>query len=272
MASQITGVSIVCSTVCSGADRSNKTSKLHVTGLCAGNSPVTSEFPAQRTSNTENVYTWWRHHADQHYWFFTDDILSALMCVCGKYFRGKWPDYWYYFPVMVLFSRHGGITVCVWLRVECEEIYFRIIRTPVRCTSFLIHKTQKKQNKNWICIHDDVIKWKHFPRYWPFVWGIHRSAVDSLQKGQWRETLMFSLICAWTNGWVNNRDAGELRRHSAHYDVIVMGSLQTMTLPINPDRQWKRGSMRRGSTTTQHWSAVATPVDTIHRSVYITVT
>ena len=33
---------------------------------------------------------------------------------------------------------------------------------------------------------------------------------------------MFSLICGWTNGWVNNRDAGDLRRHWAHYDVIVM--------------------------------------------------
>ena len=43
--------------------RSKKTSKLHVTGLCDGNSPVTREFPAQRASNTENVSIWWRHHA-----------------------------------------------------------------------------------------------------------------------------------------------------------------------------------------------------------------
>ena len=42
--------------------RSKKTSKLRVTGLCAGNSPVTGEFPAQRTSNAENVSIWWRHH------------------------------------------------------------------------------------------------------------------------------------------------------------------------------------------------------------------
>ena len=33
---------------------------------------------------------------------------------------------------------------------------------------------------------DDVIKWKHFPRYWPFVWEIHRPLVNSLHKGQWR--------------------------------------------------------------------------------------
>ena len=42
--------------------RSKKTSKLHVTGLCVGNSPVTDEFPAQRASNAENVSIWWRHH------------------------------------------------------------------------------------------------------------------------------------------------------------------------------------------------------------------
>ena len=75
--------------------------------------------------------------------------------------------------------------------------------------------------KFW-CLHDDVIKWKHFPRYWPFVRGIHRSPVNSPHKGQWRGALMFSLICVWINGWVNNREAGDLRRYCAHYDVIVM--------------------------------------------------
>ena len=42
--------------------RSKKTSKLRVTGLCAGNSPVTDEFPSQTASNAENVSIWWRHH------------------------------------------------------------------------------------------------------------------------------------------------------------------------------------------------------------------
>ena len=70
--------------------------------------------------------------------------------------------------------------------------------------------------------HDDVIKWKHFPRYWPFVRGIHRSPVNSLQKGQWRRAFMFSLIWTWGNLWVNNSEAGDLRRYRTHYDVIVM--------------------------------------------------
>ena len=76
---------------------------------------------------------------------------------------------------------------------------------------------------SWIRSHEDVIKWKHFPRNWPFVRGIHRSSpVNSPHKGQWRGALMFSLICVWINDRVNNRKAGDLRRHRAHYDVIVM--------------------------------------------------
>ena len=70
--------------------------------------------------------------------------------------------------------------------------------------------------------HDDVIKWKHFSRYWPFVWEIHWSPVNSPHKGEWRGALMFSFICARMNGWVNNHEAGDLRRHRAHYDITVM--------------------------------------------------
>ena len=59
--------------------------------------------------------------------------------------------------------------------------------------------------------HDDAMKWKHFPRYWPFC----------VQRPVTR-MLMFSLICAWIKAWVKNREAGNLRHHRAHYDVIVM--------------------------------------------------
>ena len=70
--------------------------------------------------------------------------------------------------------------------------------------------------------------WRHqmeaFPHYWPFVKGIHRSPADSPHKGQWRGVLMFSLICAEINGWgwANSREAGDLRRHRAHYNVTVV--------------------------------------------------
>ena len=73
----------------------------------------------------------------------------------------------------------------------------------------------------WCCIlqgcftHDDVIKWKHVSRYWPFVRRIHRWPVNSLHKDQWRGAF-------WINGWVNNGEAGDLRRHCGHFDVTVM--------------------------------------------------
>ena len=76
--------------------------------------------------------------------------------------------------------------------------------------------------------HDDVIKWKHFPCYWQFVRWIHRSPMNSPHKGQWREALMFSLICAWINGWVNNGEVGDLRHHRAHYDVIIMETFSAL--------------------------------------------
>ena len=52
--------------------------------------------------------------------------------------------------------------------------------------------------------------------------GIQRSPVDSPHKSQWRRALMFSLICAWINGWANNRNAGDFRRHRVYYYVTVM--------------------------------------------------
>ena len=70
-------------------------------------------------------------------------------------------------------------------------------------------------------VHDDVIKWEHFSRYWPFVRGIRRWPVNSPHKCPWRRALMFSLICAWTNSWASNGDIGDLRRHRAH-DVTLM--------------------------------------------------
>ena len=52
--------------------------------------------------------------------------------------------------------------------------------------------------------------------------GNSPAPVNSPHKGQWRRALMFSLICVWINDWVNNREAGDLRRYRGDYDVIVM--------------------------------------------------
>ena len=96
-----------------------------------------------------------------------------------------------------------------WFGNECQTTEIACLNTS-RCK---LNDTSK---------HYYVIKWKHFLRYWPFVREIHRSPVNSPHKGQWRDAFMFSLICAWINRWVNNREAGDLRRFRPHYDVIVM--------------------------------------------------
>ena len=103
--------------------------------------------------------------------------------------------------------------------------------------------------KRAISEHDDVIKWKHFPRYWPFVRGIHRSP----HKDQRHRALMFSLICAWTNRWVNSREAGDLRRHQAHYDANGMthaghGSPYILLVKLLSG-EWQRTHL----TIHQHW-------------------
>ena len=85
MASQITSLTIVYSTVYSGADK-KKPAKLRVAGLCAGNSSAAGEFPAQRASNAENVSIWWRHHV------LTDPLCSPskLTCVRTLIDKLKW--------------------------------------------------------------------------------------------------------------------------------------------------------------------------------------
>ena len=115
------------------------------------------------------------------------------------------------------------MNICVSIFVNyCKEISYRNLVsssafhtmhaswTPTHCPCFVA----------FVITHDDVIQWKHFLGYWPFVRGIHRSPVISPHKDQWRGALMFSLI--WINGWVNNREAGDLRRDRAHYNVTVM--------------------------------------------------
>ena len=99
-----------------------------------------------------------------------------------------------------------------------------------QCTAWLLSPESTPSNQiplMWNLSQQDTVRlltssWKHFRRYWPFVREIHRSPVNSHHKSQWRGALMFSLIFARTNGWANNRDAGHLRQHHAHYNVSVI--------------------------------------------------
>ena len=89
-----------------------------------------------------------------------------------------------FYVILVTLTDHGRLSVCaspILTTMFANFIPFILELYPYDCS---LH-------------HDDVIKWKHFPRYWAFVRGIHRSTVNSLHKGQWRGALMFSLIYAW---------------------------------------------------------------------------
>ena len=89
-----------------------------------------------------------------------------------------------------------------------------------------------------------------FPRYWP--------SVSSPHKGEWHGALVFCLICAWINGWAHNRDAGDLRRHSAHYDVtamILIHSTDILIIQVPVKQFWKRCvTNSRQSVTNYHTS------------------
>ena len=124
----------------------------------------------------------------------------------------QWTSYSYQLAIWLSLS--GDLVFTFW----CKSVCFLFAQE----TYGFIEAIQN----NWL-VHDDVMKWRHFP-HWPFVRGIHRSPVNFLHKGQWGGALMFSLICAWTNGRLNNRYSGDLRRHQSHYDVTVMYQMVCM--------------------------------------------
>ena len=107
-------------------------------------------------------------------------------------------------------------------------------------TVMTLESSERTRSTQWLLF---LPWWRHqievFPRYWPFVRGIHWSPVDSPHNGQWRGALMLSLMCAWTNGSSIKRDAVDLRRHRAHYDVTVMSvaSLSTVMLLIMKNKR-----------------------------------
>ena len=130
-----------------------------------------------------------------------------------------------------------------------QSIYFNVYK--IFCVEIL--KTRFMRNTlPWLMSHlyNDVIKWKNFTRYWPFVRGIHRSPVNSPHKGQWRGALMFSFICVWINGWEVEKTIVRL----VIWDAIA---------PIVTSLQWKLGIGEysimmlvkfRTSANQKHWS------------------
>ena len=135
--------------------------------------------------------------------FASDDFQVGLTVVAYVLLSSAWNllhnmfgRYCAEFPETHWRNIHG----CSVLMKHCHEVIFTWNKY-----------NQRALYREYLQHHDDVIKWKHFPRYWPFVRGIHRSPVNIPHKGQWGGALMFSLICVWIKSWVSNREAGDLR-------------------------------------------------------------
>ena len=128
----------------------------------------------------------------------------------------------------------GPMNLAIWEAIQCNAMRFRL--WYFSCPSFIRHNfpmcliTFPERNFRFdeIFHHTDTCStwWRHqmetFSALLALCAGNSPVPVNSPHKGQWRGALMFTLICARINDWVNNREAGDLRRHLDHYDVIVM--------------------------------------------------
>ena len=121
------------------------------------------------------------------------------------------------FWMATLCSLFLNVYICCWSCIiqklfrDCEKKpYYVINHFSVNVGVFVM-----------LCKHNDGHQMEIFSASLAFVREIHQSPVGSPHKCQWHGALMFSLICAWTNGWANSRDASDLRRHRAHCQSYI---------------------------------------------------
>ena len=119
-------------------------------------------------------------------------MMSLLNWTARKYFSEN--------SITIHHNTNIWLLKYVWtFRVSCTLLLVvgHISLTDYRCIIQILENTCDSADVAYATVftkfqlYDDVIKWKHFPRYWPFVRGIHRSPVNSPHKGQWRGALMF---------------------------------------------------------------------------------
>ena len=105
-------------------------------------------------------------------------------------------------------------------------VWFQYFETRYAALFMFFIKSPQAKQQNMVLVTENWSWWRHqmetFSALLAICAGNSPVPVNSPHKGQWRRALMFSLISACINGWVNNRKAGDLRRYRAHYDVIVM--------------------------------------------------
>ena len=156
------------------------------------------------------------------------DNITALVQIMAWGLNGSMPLSQ---PMTVSLLTHICVTRFQWVSCLIPE------KNGRQYNSWCI-KHQPCSSLRCCSLHDDVIKWNPFRITGPLCgdqWPVtppppppHTTTTTTTHththtlKGQWRGALNFSLICAWINGWANNHEAGDLRRHRAHNDVTLM--------------------------------------------------
>ena len=138
--------------------RSKKTSKLCVTGLCTGNSPVTGEFLTQMACNPENVYVWWRHHVNGY----------SFIELC--FYRSHWPQ--------ILFGSNDGLSPHIITNTHHLNVHHQRndLKKHFDDCKFLLPSENTFWKHLWISsavdcfiyrvyLYDAIIEWKCFPYY-----------------------------------------------------------------------------------------------------------
>ena len=145
-------------------------------------------------------------------WFIR--FCEIIKCLCDKYTLISACS-------VTISPGYPAWFICLWCggRMLSTNVYWAICYLVIRLSG-----TRKR-----LCLQN-IIKahtwWRHqmetFSALLALCAGNSPVTDEFPSKGQWRDALMFSLICAWINGWVNNRDAVDLIRYGAHYDITVM--------------------------------------------------
>ena len=133
----------------------------------------------------------WIYQKDTHEHFRHFELIDALAQILTEIYK---------FQILTNFVtwwRHRCGHECVKHNLHSWTSPTMYLQNIV-CVAPVLHmiKIQTNKNTGWKHYHLANAGNKHFPRYWPFVWGIHRSPVNSPHKGQWRRALIFSFICA----------------------------------------------------------------------------
>ena len=157
--------------------------------LCAGNSPVTGEFPTQRpvtrSFDVVLICTWIndgvnnREAGDLRRHRVHYDVTVLISWADGDFFQPYLEFCWcvffslmsvFYFPLSCSLWMIISFLSWSWINSTEHETWWSEIHECTRCFQWVFDGTGFT-----ILWHDDVTKWKHFPRYWPFMRGIHRS-------------------------------------------------------------------------------------------------